>query len=687
MVVDLEKGKAALREFGASGKSSMAPTTVALRELEGNLANNTRGVARFLADTLKLGPVLSAAFPLIGGIAFAGMIGSLATKVGDFFHNMEEAPRRIADAFRGLNEPLRLTNDELQVTNDRLANDIAKLEGGKQNTMKLALDEARMAADKLAESLDKDLAALNKLLKEQHATAWDKLFGTAGNEDLQKEYSRFRESVAGVFATPGPGLDRPAGVLKLYNDELMKTARLLDDALAKQQKFEAQKNRESLGLLPEPQDNPELGTVSDQSRNIKFLQGALQQLQYEKDRIAAQTTNAALTAQKEALKAQPADASDAEYKKRREFVRELDRYERELQDKRIKEAGEAAEGYAKGIEEGLKDQFKEEKFSLQHIPSLASVMPSAPGETVSQLMARLGHEGRMGAIGAGTPAQAALQEYQSRLDIVNRVYQRESAIADLAKQRELDEKHVLDLSEARYQYEERMADLRKRSRDEIANPVIGGVSGQFADLVTGQKTNVGKMLQQVAHQEVQTQTEKMMHSAFDKLMPPKQQHVYVDNLPGGLSGVSGSASAGAPWSESIPGLGPAISAVGGIGGVFKSIGGLIGGLFGGGAGSAASSASDIVHLAEGGDVDPGQSYWVGDGGEAELFSPRTAGTITPAHKLAGSGGPVYQIDARGAELGAYNRIARGIEAAHNSAVETAIRANHERSLRTPKRSS
>jgi hypothetical protein len=43
----------------------------------------------------------------------------------------------------------------------------------------------------------------------------------------------------------------------------------------------------------------------------------------------------------------------------------------------------------------------------------------------------------------------------------------------------------------------------------------------------------------------------------------------------------------------------------------------------------------------------------------------------------------YTIDARGAALGTENRIARAIEASHNSAISGSVAANHDRSRRTP----
>jgi hypothetical protein len=95
---------------------------------------------------------------------------------------------------------------------------------------------------------------------------------------------------------------------------------------------------------------------------------------------------------------------------------------------------------------------------------------------------------------------------------------------------------------------------------------------------------------------------------------------------------------------------------------------------------------DFPALAGGGDVDPGNSYWVGDGGDGsgkELFSPKTAGTVTPASKVGG-GGDTYHIDNRGAELGSENRLHAVLKSVHASSVSDAVRATRENSRRTPR---
>jgi hypothetical protein len=58
--------------------------------------------------------------------------------------------------------------------------------------------------------------------------------------------------------------------------------------------------------------------------------------------------------------------------------------------------------------------------------------------------------------------------------------------------------------------------------------------------------------------------------------------------------------------------------------------------------------------------------------------------------FSGAGGGIVinnTIDARGSDLGAENRIRRGIEISHNSAIANSVRANVERSKRVPRGSS
>lgn len=69
---------------GAHGVvSPVIAASSAIRGLEGNFGSSVRAGERFLLTTLKLGPILQAAFPLFGALAFAGILSILAEHIGN----------------------------------------------------------------------------------------------------------------------------------------------------------------------------------------------------------------------------------------------------------------------------------------------------------------------------------------------------------------------------------------------------------------------------------------------------------------------------------------------------------------------------------------------------------------------------------------------------------------------------
>lgn len=80
--------------------STMAATSGAIRELGGALP--IRALENFLAKTLGLGPVLQAAFPIVGAIALGEMIGELVgklKKLADQWDIVAQAQKRAEDGF------------------------------------------------------------------------------------------------------------------------------------------------------------------------------------------------------------------------------------------------------------------------------------------------------------------------------------------------------------------------------------------------------------------------------------------------------------------------------------------------------------------------------------------------------------------------------------------------------------
>jgi hypothetical protein len=212
---DVEKVTAKIRQFGVQSKSSMdlsaavmqkfgghtvsnmQASSAAIRVFEGNIQNNVRAVERFMTSVLPLGPVLQKAFPLIGAAAFGGLITEVGTKVYEFFREMREANEKITASFRTLNASGRQSNDVLALTNTLLENQIAKLEGRRQNTLKESLMEDRVEADKLADSLNRAFTNLNKLLAEHATSRISMVFGVANDRDIDELFGG-KSGVGGV---------------------------------------------------------------------------------------------------------------------------------------------------------------------------------------------------------------------------------------------------------------------------------------------------------------------------------------------------------------------------------------------------------------------------------------------------------------------------------------------------------
>src|ERR1700733_1218919 len=134
-IVDMDRANAKLKQFGDGAEqsglhlvSSMQSSSAVIRLLENPLGNNIRAVERFITMLPGVSGLLQAAFPVVGAIALGSVLAKLGTEAVAFYQKIQQAPERIAGAFRELNNPIKLTNDELALANDRLRNDIAKLE-------------------------------------------------------------------------------------------------------------------------------------------------------------------------------------------------------------------------------------------------------------------------------------------------------------------------------------------------------------------------------------------------------------------------------------------------------------------------------------------------------------------------------------------------------------------------------
>ena len=163
----------------------VAAASAAVRALDGTFS--VRAVERFLTSTLKLGPALQAAFPVIGAVAFASVIAETIEKLYTLRQAGIDAPKAIDKAFDTFLSKLQLTNAELDLSNAKLQQEIDKLDGKHGDGLVVALNEAKVASDRLKQSLNESLEALEKLLKENSVgLASSFLSGQLGTGGLEK---------------------------------------------------------------------------------------------------------------------------------------------------------------------------------------------------------------------------------------------------------------------------------------------------------------------------------------------------------------------------------------------------------------------------------------------------------------------------------------------------------------------
>ncbi len=136
------------------GISARQSASAGIGILEGRLQSGNRAAAAFAATTLGLGPILQAAFPIIGALALGEVLVQIGTKLYDTITKADEAGQAISRAFGDASDKIQETTDQIILENSKLQDQIDKLEGHPNNGLQTALSEDVVAADKLQDALD-----------------------------------------------------------------------------------------------------------------------------------------------------------------------------------------------------------------------------------------------------------------------------------------------------------------------------------------------------------------------------------------------------------------------------------------------------------------------------------------------------------------------------------------------------
>jgi hypothetical protein len=245
-----------------------------------------------------------AALWITGAVTAVAGIGFAAYEANKKMQELAEAPEKLHVKFGRLNDQEKLTNAELRVTNDRLENTIAKLEHRPENRMKLAIDEAAVAAGKLAEKLDKSLQSFQKLMSENAPSVIDRnLFNVAGVKDLQ-EMIGGKSGVGGMIAEVYKSSQSGQDPTKILSAQRSKLQALLEQSKSEQASYLA-KSGVGQRFLPADMrlanNKAFTGTAKDQSQRLEFLQAYLEKVNSQIESYGLEKKNASLTAKKEGL--------------------------------------------------------------------------------------------------------------------------------------------------------------------------------------------------------------------------------------------------------------------------------------------------------------------------------------------------------------------------------------------------
>ena len=186
-LLDNSLGTKSGHDEGGHGLSQMQRQRATARYLDNPTGTNLRAYESFATTIPGISKALDVAFPVIGALAFAGVIKDLVQGVIEFVHNLNNLPNAIHAAFDPLIDASRLSADQTAVENDKIRDRIALLEHKPQNGAALALDEARVKADEFGASLVKDKKEMDDIFKNQAVGLGGFLFGKATTKGLTDE--------------------------------------------------------------------------------------------------------------------------------------------------------------------------------------------------------------------------------------------------------------------------------------------------------------------------------------------------------------------------------------------------------------------------------------------------------------------------------------------------------------------
>ncbi len=275
---------AAEESRNAHSVSQMQAASAGLRALDGNFTNNIRSAERFTAMIPGMSGLLTAAFPIVGGVAFIAMLGKGAMELYKFREEGVNAGKLIREAYEDLTVSTHKHGVELDLTNDKLDTQLAKINHKPANLLKTALDEDRKAAYDLTEELNRATRAESALMKEKSVGEFKALgmsllgYNVASTTDQQKLISQQNGDLRRVNKAGDDAMDHadPKNAEKVRQDDRIARQNAYTDAINK-----------TKAALDKVYANQREGKGVDFSSQTSMLEGHLDELEGQAHNLQA----------------------------------------------------------------------------------------------------------------------------------------------------------------------------------------------------------------------------------------------------------------------------------------------------------------------------------------------------------------------------------------------------------------
>lgn len=689
-----------IKGLGPHTVSSVQAASASLRVLEGGMTGNIRAAERFLATIPGVGKALQAIFPAVGAIAVAGVFVKIGEEAAKAVEKVEKMNSEIQRGFESITSSGKLANDQLALTNAKLQEQLDRLEHKPENHLAAALAEAKVKADELFDSLRKDNEEITKVLEANQSGLLAQAMGKAPSAQvkqvIQDQMTQFENIGRKIQNAPDQatrdteskrlmeqlqaaipwieqmkqqnpngvagGVDFSANFNALDSLESIVKQRIDRIQLEKQNATLQGKIGDATGSNRAQAELLKADEEDEKRRNAFNKLTINEEIQFWSDRIGAFTKGGEqyiavqdkiydLIAKRPSLfgenKKNQAEIGKSQVEGNDLLSKASDEFTKINVDQ-IERAARSAEKYNQIATETAEIQSKNAAMFRETAIAIGQADGTLSNLAAAQELAAVHateHADALAIVNAELAKQIDLINSDPKLSAEDKTNAIRNATGEAGKQSDA-------LNGA-------FAVTQQRDIQAISSNTIQGAITQslnqmvksFTDMAANLKDVIPQTIKGLNEDIVKLVTGQGSRRDFGKTLVSSGQGL----LKTGLQGAEGSllkmfhigGAAGKPDGSSQSPFYVVMAPGGGAGSPSGALGGAAAPLLGGLAGKLGGFIQPFIpHFAGGGDILAGQTSLIGEDGP-ELFTPRSAGSITPNHALGG-GGTHFHIDARGA---------------------------------------